>query len=412
MFKTIKMRLTWTNAVSYFVFLVIFLTVFYIAFAQILTQVQQNMLENYYANNTPRFFTIYNVPPPPPNRFDVEVNRINFFYVISNDLEILYGEELNEGFYEHLEPTLHKVDSKHFELYEYEGESLLVMLKPMKIREEQLGYIAVGQNVTYFKTLLQNVLLLLIGLLIISSLGIALLSYYLAKKSMAPIQVSYEQQRQFVANASHELRTPLSVLYSSLELFETQLKQEGTSYPADTMDDMKHEANYMNDMLSSLLYLTRSDQNQLQLNKERVDISALLIQRTRRFARTAPHLSFELDVAEDVAANVDKLLLEELLYILLKNAVTYTKEGKVIVRAHTQGPLLQLEVEDTGMGISADDLPHIFERFYRADKVRGKSGTGLGLSIAKVIVALHDGRIDVQSELNKGTIFLIELAVE
>lgn len=409
MFKRIKMRLTWTNAISYFIFLVLFLSVFYIAFAQILNQVQQNMLENYYVNNMPRFFNLYNVPPPPPDRFDVEVNRVNFFYVISNDLEILYGEELHEGFHEQLQTSLHAVDEKQFERYKYEGESLLVMLKPMKIREEQLGYIAVGQNITFFKTLLQNVLLLLIGLLIVSSIGIALLSYYLAKKSMAPIQESYEQQRQFVANASHELRTPLSVLYSSLELFEEQLKQQGTSYPADTMDDMKHEANYMNDMLGSLLYLTRSDQNQLQLGKEDVDISSLVIQRTRRFARTAPHLAFQLEVAEELEAHVDKLLVEELLYILLKNAVTYTKEGTITVRAQTVGTNLRLAVEDTGIGIGEEDLPHIFERFYRADKVRGKTGTGLGLSIAKVIVDLHDGTIHVKSELNKGTVFIIEM---
>lgn len=409
MFKKIKMRLTWTNASSYFIFLVLFLAMFYIAFAQILNQVQQNMLEGYYVNNMPRFFNIYNVPPPRPDRFDVEVNRVNFFYVISNDLEILYGEELHEGFHKQLEQTLEPVKGKHFERYAYDGESLLVMLKPMTIRNEQLGYIAVGQNVTFFETLLKNVLLLLIGLLIVSSIEIALLSYYLAKKSMAPIQTSYEQQRQFVANASHELRTPLAVLYSSLELFEEQLKQQGTPYPTDTMDDMKQEANYMNDMLASLLYLTRSDQNQLQLNKEETDLSALIIQRTRRFARTAPHLAFQLEVADELTATVDKLLIEELLYILLKNAVTYTMEGTITIRAQKTGTLLQLAVEDTGIGISDEDLPHIFERFYRADKVRGKSGTGLGLAIAKVIAELHAGRIDVKSEVNKGTIFVVEV---
>lgn len=409
MFKKIKMRLTWTNAVSYFIFLVLFLSVFYIAFAQILHQVQQNMLENYYVNNMPRFLNIYNVPPPPPDRFDVEVNRVNFFYVISDDLEILYGEELHEGFHEELQSTLQPVESKQFERYEYDGESLLVMVKPLEIRNEQLGYIAVGQNVTFFQTLLQNVLLLLIGLLIVSSIGIALLSYYLARKSMAPIQQSYEQQRQFVAHASHELRTPLAVLYSSLELFEQQLKQQGAAYPIDTMDDMKYEANYMNDMLANLLYLTRSDQQQLQLNLETVDLSILLIQRTRRLARTASHLVFQMEVEDELFVNVDQLLIEELLYILLKNAVTYTKEGTITVRAKKVNGLLQLAVADSGIGIAEEDLPHIFERFYRADKVRSKTGTGLGLSIAKVIIDLHDGRIDVESDVGKGTTILVEL---
>ncbi|MER2126750.1 histidine kinase dimerization/phospho-acceptor domain-containing protein [Solibacillus sp.] len=225
MFKKIKMRLTWMNAISYFIFLVLFLTVFYVSFAQILNKVQENMVESYAANNTDKFFNIYKGPPKPPNRFELEVDQVSFFYVISRDLEILYGEELHAGFNEILGKNLQPVVTKHFERYEYEGESLLVMTQAVRIHGETLGYIAVGQNVTMYEDLLQNVLILLVVLLIVSSIGIAVLSYFLAKKSMAPIQHSYEQQRQFVANASHELRTPLAVLYSSLELFEEQMKK-------------------------------------------------------------------------------------------------------------------------------------------------------------------------------------------
>lgn len=411
MFKKIKMRLTWMNAISYFIFLVLFLTVFYFSFAQILNQVQQNMVESYAANNTDKFFNVYNGPPKPPNRFELEVDKVSFFYVISKDLEILYGEELHEGFNKELQKNLQPVETKQFERYDYEGETLLVMTQAIRIHGETLGYIAVGQNVTTYEELLDNVLLLLIALLIISSIGIAVLSYFLAKKSMQPIQTSYEQQRQFVANASHELRTPLAVLYSSLELFEEQMQQNGNDYPHDMMDDMKNEANYMNEMLSSLLYLTRSDQNQIELNITPVDISNLLIQRTRRFAKTVPHLSFRLDVAEELTIEADKILIEELLYILLKNAVTYTSEGTISVYAKKEGSFIKIEVADTGIGIAEDDLPYIFERFYRADKIRNKSGTGLGLSIAKVILHLHNGQITVNSELGKGTTFTIELPI-
>lgn len=411
MFRKIKMRLTWMNAISYFVFLVLFLTVFYISFAQILNKVQENMVESYAANNIDKFFNIYNGPPKPPQRFELEVDQVSFFYVINRDMEILYGEELHAGFNKVLQKNLIPVETKQFKRYDYEGETLLVMTQAVRIKGEKLGYIAVGQDVTIYEELLQNVLILLVMLLIVSSIGIGILSYFLVKKSMAPIQTSYEQQRQFVANASHELRTPLAVLYSSLEIFEAQMKQKETDYPTDTMDDMKNEANYMNDMLSSLLMLTRSDQNQIQLTISEVDLSKVLIQRTRRFAKTVPHLSFHLDIAEDLTIEADKILIEELLYILLKNAVTYTPKGMIYVRAYKDTSFVKIEVADTGIGIVAEDLPHIFERFYRADKIRNKSGTGLGLAIAKVIADLHGGQITVKSELGEGAAFTVEVPI-
>lgn len=370
------------------------------------------MIESYAANNMEKFLSIYNGPMKPPNRFELEVDQVSFFYVISRDLEILYGEELHEGFHEELENNLQKINTKQFERYKYGGEDLLVMTQPVRAQGKTLGYLAVGQNVTQYERLLDNVLLLLIALLISSSMGIAALSYFLAKKSMAPIQESYEQQRQFVANASHELRTPLAVLYSSLELFEKQLQDDGVHYAQSTMDDMKNEANYMNDMLSSLLTLTRSDQQQLQLNIQEIDLSLIVMQRTRKLAKTAEHLTFNIDVQNELMVEADKVLIQELLYILLKNATVYTKEGSVRVRAFEQNGYAKIEVSDTGMGIGEEDLPHIFERFYRADKNRNKTGTGLGLAIAQVIVQLHNGRIHVESELGKGTTFTITLPIK
>lgn len=407
MFQAIQKRLTWMNAISYFLFLVLFLSVFYISFAQMLERVQENMVESYAANNMPKFFNVFNGPPMPPNRFELEVDKVSFFYVISNELTILYGEELHDGFHEVLEKNLQPVQSKQFERFKYDSETLLVMTQAVRSNGQTLGYIAVGQNVTQYEQLLKNVVMLLLILLVVSSIGIALLSYYLARKSMAPIQRSYEQQREFVANASHELRTPLAIFYSSLELLEQQLHESGRTYAE--VNDMKQEATYMKNMLASLLTLTRSDQQQLQLNLSDVDLSSVALQCVRRLAKTAPHVSFQLDVAEQCIVQADAIFIEELLYILLKNAVTYTPSGTITVRVEATDKLAKLSVSDTGIGIANEHLPRIFERFYRGDQTRHTAGTGLGLAIAQVIAELHDGRIDVTSEVGKGSTFTVEL---
>lgn len=408
MFKKIKIRLTIFNAISYFLFLVIFLSVFFVFFTQVLNKVQEDSLKSYAASNINKFLTIYSGPPKPPEQFELEADKVSFYYVISKELEILYGQELHEGFYSELQKNLHPTTKKEFKRYNYNSEKLLVLTQPVVSKGELIGYIAIGQNVTSYYVLTQNVFILGAFLLILSSIGIGFLSYFLARKSMEPIQQSYDQQKQFVSNASHELRTPLSVLISSMEILEEELKQKdsGTN---ETIVDMKQEAQYMNDMLNSLLYLARADQHQLKLTVDTIDLSSLLIQRVRRFAKHTPYLKFDLTIDDELEIEGDKVLIEELIDIFLKNAITYTKEGTVKVIATRETNSCIVQISDTGMGISEEDLPYIFDRFYRADKMRSNQGTGLGLSIARVIADLHHAIIKVDSKINKGTTFTIEL---
>jgi len=411
MFKKIKVRLTWVNAVSYFFFLVIFLSIFFLLMSQIMNKIQEDSLESYAANNINKFLNMYAGPPIPPGQFELEADKVSFYYVISKDLQILYGQELHEGFYKQLQNDLQPVTNKEFKRYEYESENLLVMIQPVRVKGEQLGYIAIGQNVTSYYQLMKNVLVLGIILLILSSIGIAFLSYFLAKKSMQPIQHSYNLQKQFVSNASHELRTPLTVLYSSIELLEEQLKKNG-NYPKNQVAEIKDEAQYMSEMLNSLLYLARADQNQVKLNIEKLNLSEILLQRTRRFARITNHLRFKINVEDELYMQGDKVLIEELIDIFLKNAITYTKVGYVSISAKQAANVCIVTIEDTGIGISEEDIPFIFDRFYRADKMRTSQGTGLGLSIAKIIIDLHKANVKVNSKLGEGTTFILDLPIK
>jgi len=382
-------------------------------FTYMLNKIQENLVETYAANNEHRFFSIFEGPiKPPPTRFSLEVDQVGFYYVISNNLEVLYGEELNRDFYKTLQDSLKATDTKYFQKFHYNDETLLVMLQPIKVRNDVVGYVAVGQNVTSYEQLLNNVLILLITLTIVFSLGIALMSYILAKRAMKPIQVSYDLQHEFVANASHELRTPLTVLSSSIELMEAEVKQGDTEKLNSHLLDMKSEAFYMNGMLNNLLYLARSDQNQISLNISNVDLANICVQKLRKISRTANHLNFEADVAQDLIIEADQLLVEELIYILLKNAVSYTKSGTIKIKAFKANQNIKIQINDTGIGIPEDEIKFIFERFYRVDKVRNKAGTGLGLAIAKNIVERHYGQIHVESQLNIGSTFIVELPIK
>jgi two-component system phosphate regulon sensor histidine kinase PhoR len=223
-----------------------------------------------------------------------------------------------------------------------------------------------------------------------------------------------KMRRDFVANVSHELRTPLSIFRGYLET----LLDDPHQPPGELLrilEIMERHSNRLNALVEDVLSLARLESSGMELNVAEIALPDFLhgIMRDweKRFAakKLKSHLNFPGTLPH---LHADETRLQELIYNLLDNAVKYSNPGgTVFLRAESDGDSVRISVADQGAGIPSDDLPRIFERFYRADKSRSseQSGTGLGLSIVKHIAQLHGGSVDAKSELGKGTTITLTL---
>ena len=213
----------------------------------------------------------------------------------------------------------------------------------------------------------------------------------------------------FVANVSHELRTPLSILRGYIE---TLLDNPKTPREELTriLQVMERHSKRLGLLVDNLLVLAQLESTNPNLELSEVRLSELLSSVVRdwekKFAEKRLKVTVDLPASVPIVRG-DETRLQEILYNLLDNAVKYSREnGEVRLQAEQRGNEIALSVSDTGLGIAREDLPRIFERFYRADKARspeGTRGTGLGLSIVKHIAQLHGGRVQAESEPGKGT---------
>ena len=276
------------------------------------------------------------------------------------------------------------------------------------------GFVA-GSNITTQLNMLKMMLIIFATLTILFTIIAAWLGLIMSKKAMVPIATSMKRQREFVADASHELRTPLAIMHSSLEVINAEEKNV-SPFTKQVMADMLDEVNRMTDLVSDLLTLARADSDALQLKKETFFLPPIIdsIARSCQLLANKKDISFHMSRPDDVFVYADTKRIQQLLYILLDNAIKYTPEhGEVKLDVKTNDKNIEIKVEDTGIGISKEDLSRIFDRFYRVDKARSRklNGSGLGLSIAEWIIKAHDGTITVQSTEQKGTTFLITLPI-
>ena len=230
------------------------------------------------------------------------------------------------------------------------------------------------------------------------------------------LERGFQQQQRFVSDASHELRTPVTVILGYSDLLarwgssDAKILEEGIS-------SIRSEAEDMQDLIEKLLFLARADQKRQVLHKENVHLDELVDDAVRKMKLVSKQHTLRLAANELGVIYADPATMRQMMRIFLENAVKYTPEGghiTVTSRCLPERDVMQLTFADDGIGIAEEDQGKIFERFYRADSSRTKKagsvgGTGLGLSIASWIAEQHDIDIAVESELDKGTKFILTI---
>lgn len=234
------------------------------------------------------------------------------------------------------------------------------------------------------------------------------LSYFLAGKTLSPIKQTFDAQRQFLSDASHELRTPLAVLKTTMEVS----LEEKNKRSADEIKNLKNnleEVDHMTNLVNNLLLLSRLD-NTKQKSVEYIALLPILETAVERMKKYALMKKITIDFVSpkgkqfSVDGNAEGLL--SAFSNILKNAVDYNEErGSVSVSLQRTDGYIRILIDDTGVGIPKEQLPFVFQRFYRGEKSRtGRvNGTGLGLSIAQAIIRDHGGTIELESKVGKGT---------
>ena len=340
----------------------------------------------------------------------------------------------------------------------------VVLLAPIFINDTQVGFFVMGNPVDPSNQLPRLLISLILGVFL--TMGVALFGgVWLADRAMRPVktithaaqtigetdlsmrlnldrkdelgelaytfdamiarlEVAFERQRQFTADASHELRTPLTII--DLETSRALASHRNQGEYERVLKVIQSENQFMIQMVTNLLTLARMDAGQVVLQKQEVDLSDVTLEVVERLAPLAVNEEVRLSVGDlpELPIQGDRQYLAQMLSNLVENAIKYSKgeAARVQVEAGSRetgkGGQAWVRVVDNGPGIPVEDLPHLFDRFFQVDKTRTRNhgdeagsltGVGLGLSIAQWIAQAHGGEINVQSEPGKGSTFEVNL---
>ncbi|MDS1030179.1 ATP-binding protein [Bacillota bacterium LX-D] len=347
-----------------------------------------------------------------------------------------------------------------FKTYSYKNVRLRIYNQPIFLDAELVGILQVARTLNSSVQTLTNLRLILLTCLTLAIMAAASAGWFLARSALRPIEKvteeagsigehqdlshrvqyngpsdevgrlvqtfntmlarlqtayeklenSYVMQKRFLADASHELRTPLTTIRGNVELLE-KIGENSSALRQECLADIRSEAERMSRLVNDLLALARAEAGQLP-EKEPIALTPFLREVLRQGSLLKKEVNFIYDDPEElhgvkILGNTD--YLRQLFLILLDNAFKFTPPQGTVTFSFTKEPQsVVFKIKDTGSGIAAEDLPHIFERFYRGNKARSQEGTGLGLAIAKWITEVHAADIKVSSQLGIGSTFTIK----
>ena len=223
------------------------------------------------------------------------------------------------------------------------------------------------------------------------------------------LEKSFKQEKQFTSDVSHELRTPLAVIIS-----QSDYAKGDEAYRERALDVIEREARRMSGLVNRLLTLSRSDAGRLKLNKEDIDFTEMchIVAEQQETVAAQKNIRVETDIEDGIHINGDEAMTIRVVLNLIENAIKYGKEnGFVKLSLKKEDNYAVCSVSDDGIGISAENLDKIWERFYRVDSSRTEEGSGLGLSMVDALVKAHGGRAEVSSTLGEGSCFKVYLPI-
>ncbi|HUD45008.1 MAG TPA: HAMP domain-containing sensor histidine kinase [Patescibacteria group bacterium] len=312
-------------------------------------------------------------------------------------------------------------------IYNVATDQLHRVVRLQEMRQEYFDYFFPGlpppQGVPTVQDIEDTEAQLVLTLVIINAIillfaGAA--AYFLAGRTLRPIKNMVDEQNRFVADASHELRTPLTSLRAEMEanLLEDRISEkDARQLIKSNLEDVIQ----LQSLSDSLLQLAQYKKTNNQPDFKDLSVKEIVQEAIKKVASSAKKRNINIDI--NSGKNIDKLKIKgeqqsliQLLVNLLDNAIKYSsKNTKITIFIEKTDHSVRISISDQGIGIAAKDLPHIFDRFYRADKSRTKTityGYGLGLSIAKMITDMHNGTISARSKMGEGTTFVVQLPLQ